>query len=100
MSVRAGRASDGCGGRGEGSEEMQDHTRSAASRKGAATRLVVLAGLVLLALCFAQGAHAGYALQPASGSTVIGDPTFLVHLDPEDSLASIYVSTSAAMSST
>lgn len=51
-------------------------------------------------LAFAGSAQAGYAIQPADGTTVAeASPVFLVYLDGGDSMAAVHVAASPAMSS-
>jgi hypothetical protein len=74
---------------------------SRARHNASALRFLLAAALAILFFAVAQPARAGYAIQPADGSTVAtGDPTYLVYLDNNDSLATVYVATTNAMSST
>jgi hypothetical protein len=61
--------------------------------------LVVAAGLatsIFLALVTAPAGYAGFAVQPADGSTLTsGNPTFLVYIDDGETLPQVEVSTSA-----
>ena len=63
-------------------------------------RLLCLVALGCAALALPGLARAGYGVQPAAGSTTGVQPTFVVSLDSSDSLPSVYVSTSTAMTST
>jgi hypothetical protein len=56
-----------------------------------------VASLAAAALAWAGIAQAGYALQPASGTTITSKPTFVVHIDPADSFPMVFVATSTAM---
>ncbi len=60
-----------------------------------------LCALVLGASAFLLPAQAwaGYGVQPAPGTATGVKPTFLVYLDPTDSAAQVYVSTSTALQS-
>jgi hypothetical protein len=51
------------------------------------------------ALYWSGAALAGYAIQPATGSTTGNQPSFLVYLDSQDSLATVYVAASPDMTS-
>src|SRR4051794_11838687 len=63
-------------------------------------RLVIAIAAVSSWLAFAGSAQAGYGIQPAAGATVSSaDPSFLVYLDANDSLAVVYVASSPAMTS-
>src|SRR5262245_35447818 len=64
---------------------------------GLCGRLLVLASLAAVTLAWAGIAQAGYALQPASGTTITSKPTFVVHVDPTDSFPMVFVATSTAM---
>ena len=59
--------------------------------------LIVLASVAVA--WSAAPAYAGLVIQPAAGSTTGSQPTFLVNLDAQDSLATVYVASTAAMSS-
>jgi hypothetical protein len=63
-------------------------------------RRLLWAGLVSVAACAVPGqALAGTGLQPTAGATTGAEPAFVVGLDPSDSQAEVYVSTSTAMTS-
>lgn len=57
--------------------------------------LAVVSVCALFALVLPGVAHAGFAVQPADGSTITtGDPTFLVYVDSGDTVPQVEVSTS------
>ena len=60
-------------------------------------RILLLLAVAALGLVWASVAQAGYATQPASGSTVAADPTFEVYLDSTDTFPQVYVSSSTEM---
>jgi hypothetical protein len=63
-------------------------------------RILCALALGCAALALPALARAGSGVQPAAGSTTGAQPTFVVSLDSTDSLASVYVATSTAMTST
>jgi hypothetical protein len=62
-------------------------------------RLTCGAALCAAVCLLPAPALAGYGVQPANGTTTGPKPTFLVYLDPSDSQAQVYVSTSTAATS-
>ena len=66
---------------------------------GLRRRLLLSCAVFTAALSWAGIAQAGYGIQPAPGSTTTLQPTFLVELDAQDSLPTVYVATSPSMDS-
>lgn len=67
---------------------------------GLRRRLLILAVASVAASVWAGAAWAGTALQPAPGTTTGVEPSFLVSLDPQDTLAQVTVASTPAVTAT
>jgi hypothetical protein len=68
-------------------------------RPTARARFGVLVAAFSTAFAWAAIAQAGYAIQPASGTTSAPQPTFLVYLDSQDSFGEVYVAATPQLDS-